>query len=274
MQHRDKTFEQLFTPVRSVRASEAIISQLEDRIFRRDLLPGDRLPPERELARQFGVSRITIRDALRSLESRGFISIRVGAGGGAIVREPDVEAIGDTLYDMLRRHSITLSELIEARNIVEPAIAELAAHNATPEDIAAMRSAVAQAQGALETKPFMPYSIAFHVALGAASHNTVLATTIYALRTTFYAALAELRRPVAEMPQVAIREHLEIISAIEARDGARARQLMYDHLRYFDKQVREVLGAAMDRPVISLTAAMRADGERDGGGLPGQDEQV
>jgi DNA-binding FadR family transcriptional regulator len=252
------TDDHLFTPVRAVRASEAIISQIEDRIFRRELQPGDRLAPERELARQFGVSRITIRDALRSLESRGFISVRVGAGGGAIVREPDIAAVGETIYDMLRRQQITLSELIEARNIVEPAIAEIAAHNATPEDLAAMRQTVTQAEEALGTRPFMPSSIAFHVALAAASHNTVLAATIYALRTTFYAALAELRQPVAEMPQVAIRGHQEIIEAIEARDGARARQLMSEHLRYFDEHVRAVLGEAMDQPVAFISAFQRA----------------
>jgi len=250
--HMPKADEQMFTPVRTVRASEVIISQIEDRIFRRELLPGDHLPPERELARQFGVSRITIRDALRSLESRGFIVVRVGAGGGAIVSEPNIEAVGETLYDMLRRHQVTLSELIEARNSVEPAIAEIAARNATPEDIAALWQTLAQAEKDLGSKPFMPSSIAFHVALATASHNTVLATTIYALRTTFYAALAELSRPVAEMPQVAIREHQEIIRAIQAHDGALARQLMYDHLRYFESHVREVLGDVVDRPVLRL----------------------
>jgi DNA-binding FadR family transcriptional regulator len=262
-----KADEQMFTPVRAVRASETIIGQIEDRIFRRELLPGDHLPPERELARQFGVSRITIRDALRSLESRGFIFVRVGAGGGAIISEPTIEAVGETLYDMLRRHQITLSELIEARNSVEPAIAEIAARNATPEDIDALWQTLAQAEKDLGSKPFMPSSIAFHVALATASHNTVLASTIYALRTTFYAALAELRQPVTEMPQVAIHEHQEIIRAIQARDGALARQLMYDHLRYFESHVREVLGDAVDQPVLRLPPDDTPGGTL--GGTPG-----
>lgn len=258
----------MFSPVHIARASEAIVAQIEERIFEGDLGPGDRLPPERELARQFTVSRITIRDALRSLESRGFIDVRVGAGGGAFIRHPNIESAGASLYDMLRRHRITLDELIEARNWVEPAIADIAARKATPADIEMLRSAITEAKQALGTKPFMPSSVAFHVALATASHNTVLAATVYALRATYYEALARLSQPVTEIPQVAIREHLEILDAIKAQDSARARQLMYDHMRYFEQHLRAEIGDAVDLPAFgeSLLGAGR---DAEGAGAVG-----
>jgi GntR family transcriptional repressor for pyruvate dehydrogenase complex len=259
----------MFKPIRIARASEAIVDQIEEHIFQGTLKPGNRLPPERELAQQFGVSRITIRDALRSLESRGFIEIRVGAGGGAFVKQANSDTVGETLYDMVRRHRITLAELIEARSFLEPAIAELAARKATPDDLVALRQAIAQAEQALGVHPFMPSSLAFHIALATASHNAVMASTVYALRTALYAALDQLRQPVAEIPQVAIREHLEILRAVEAHDAARARQLMYDHLAYFEQHLREVLGPAIDRPLFEPDElASRDPREQDGGAVP------
>ncbi|PYS03236.1 MAG: hypothetical protein DMG16_06310 [Acidobacteria bacterium] len=83
----------IFHRVRVSRTSKAVVRQLQDAFFSGRFRAGDRLPPERGLAEQFGVSRISVRDALRSLESSGLVEIRVGSNGGAFVREQDFDPL-------------------------------------------------------------------------------------------------------------------------------------------------------------------------------------
>src|SRR5205814_9365915 len=91
-----------FTPVRQARASGEIVSQIERAIFDAALSPGDRLESERELAEQFGVSRITVRDALRVLEARGLIRVKVGAMGGAFVEEANTDRVAESISTLIK----------------------------------------------------------------------------------------------------------------------------------------------------------------------------
>jgi DNA-binding transcriptional regulator YhcF (GntR family) len=120
----------VFTPVRQARVSGEIVSQIERAIFAMELSPGDRLQSERELAEQFGVSRITVRDALRVLEARGLIRVKVGATGGAFVEEANTDRVAESISTLIKLKRMTLSELAEARKVVEAATAELAAQRA------------------------------------------------------------------------------------------------------------------------------------------------
>src|SRR5207237_8219320 len=105
----------VFTPVHQARASGEIVSQIERAIFAAELSAGDRLQSERELAEQFGVSRITVRDALRVLEARGLIRVKVGATGGAFVADASTDRVAESLSTMIRLKRMTHSELAEAR---------------------------------------------------------------------------------------------------------------------------------------------------------------
>src|ERR687886_1492365 len=97
----------MFAPVAVARASSAIAEQIRTAIVTGQLGEGDRLPPERELAEQFGVSRVTIRDALRALEAMGLIDVKVGARGGAFVTAPTGSQIGQTMGDMMLMNAIS-----------------------------------------------------------------------------------------------------------------------------------------------------------------------
>lgn len=230
--------ELMFKPVRIARASDEVVQQVKALIFEGRLAPGDQLPSEKELAEQFGLSRVTVRDALRVLESQGLIAVKVGARGGAFVAPPSTQPVSDSLATMLRLQRATLGELIEARLVVETRVAALAAKRATPADIAAMEQAVASARaGRTAGDPyFMPHSVAFHLALAEASKNQVLLSTVSSFRTLFHEALAALL-PADDMAGRAIADHQRILEAIKARDGTRAQQLMHEHLAYFAKRV-------------------------------------
>src|ERR671935_3167782 len=105
----------VFEPIRRPRASGEIVAQIERAIFGGHLSSGDRLESERELAEEFGVSRITVRDALRILEARGLIKVKVGASGGAFVSEANMDRVAESLSTMLRLRRLTPSGPTSAR---------------------------------------------------------------------------------------------------------------------------------------------------------------
>ncbi|MEK8035520.1 MAG: GntR family transcriptional regulator [candidate division NC10 bacterium] len=131
-------------PIKSARIYEEIVRQVKQLIAEGKLKSGDRLPPERDLAEKFVVSRTSVREALRALESRGLIEIR--AGDGAFVRDISVETLIEPLALVILPHREAVGELFEARRLLEPAIATLAARRATPEEIAEMER-ILEAQG-------------------------------------------------------------------------------------------------------------------------------
>jgi GntR family transcriptional repressor for pyruvate dehydrogenase complex len=233
---------QLFRTVRTTRASQDIVQQVKSHIFAGKLAPGDRLPTEKELAEQFGLSRITVRDALRVLESQGLISIKVGAGGGAFVSDPaNTQSANELITDLLRLQRATSQELVEARIVIETAIVSFAAERATPEDLAAMQEAINAAHAARTAgkSHFTPYSVDFHIALAKAAKNQVLQFTVDSFRTLFYETLEKLM-PNELMAQRAIEDHQSLLDAIAAHDPARARQIMREHLSYFEERARKL----------------------------------
>jgi len=224
----------MFIPVRPARASHDIVHQIKDQIFSGRIPAGNRLPSENELCEQFGVSRTTVRDALRVLESQGFVEIKVGAGGGAFVSEPRHETVSESLSNMLKMNSMTIEELAEARMVIETSIAALAAKRATAKDIAAIEEAIAEARaGKRSGDPhFTPHSVSFHVALAQAAKNQVLLFTVNSFRSLFYETIEKLI-PDPDMQDRAIDDHQKILDAIKARDADKAERIMRAHLGYF-----------------------------------------
>jgi DNA-binding FadR family transcriptional regulator len=123
----------LFRPIRQLRVFEEIVAQLKQSILVGRFKPGDKLPTERELADQFQVSRVAIREALRTLENSGFILTRQGVNGGAYVTELSFEFLGNAFVDLFLAEKISVPELHRVRLIIEPEIAKLAALAITPE---------------------------------------------------------------------------------------------------------------------------------------------
>ncbi|MFQ5856302.1 MAG: FadR/GntR family transcriptional regulator [Anaerolineae bacterium] len=231
----------IFRPVRVTRASEEVVQQIKSLLFSGKLIPGDQLPSEKELAEQFGLSRTTVRDALRVLETQGLIEIKVGAGGGAFVAQPSTGPVLESLTNMLRLQRLGIQELVEARQIVETNIAMLAAQRATADDLKAMEQAIAAARAAhaADDPHFMPHSVAFHIALARAAKNQVLLFTVHSIRTLFYEVLEKLL-PADDMAQRAIEDHQKILDAVKARDAERARRLMHEHLLYFKERAQKL----------------------------------
>src|SRR6201996_6414080 len=139
----------LFSRVSVGRISEIIVDQIRLLMRQGQLKPGDRLPPERDLCERFGVSRVTVREALRMLESSGLVEIRVGARGGAFVTAPSSDRVGEGLADLLTLSVISAADVTEVRLILEIGIVPLVCERATEEDLAALDEICAQSAAAV-----------------------------------------------------------------------------------------------------------------------------
>lgn len=218
-----------FRRVHSARASIEVAAQLRTAILSRVYRPGDRLPTERELVRQFGVSRVTVRDALRSLEAGGLIQVRIGGQGGPYVAHPDVAVLSTNLGNQLQLSGCTFWELAEARLAQETTAARLAAERAKPEDLALLEEALREA-GEVGTAAA---SVDFHEAVARASGNRALWMMFAATRTLIREAFDELHALQPDMATSARRAHEALLAAIAGRDGDRAVELMRAHLSEF-----------------------------------------
>ena len=133
---------QRFKPIKQSRVSEQVAEQLKHSIVLGRFKPGDKLPGDRELAEQFQVSRVMIREALRSLENAGFITARPGVTGGTFVTDLSFEHLGDAFLDLFLTDKISIPELVQVRLLVEPEVARLAARNITPDFAAQLKESL------------------------------------------------------------------------------------------------------------------------------------
>jgi DNA-binding FadR family transcriptional regulator len=217
-----------FEPVRPSRASADVVAQIREAILSGKVKPGDRLPTERDMAQQFGVSRVTIRDALRALEAGGLIRVKIGGGGGPYVTQPDIGILRDSLSAHFQLHGATLRELAEARMALETTAARLAAERATEEDIAALGSALAAPNPSTATR-----SLDFHTTLVAASHNRALLIMFSATRALIQEAFDALHARQPDMAETARRVHTALYQAIQQRHPDLAVRLMREHMLDF-----------------------------------------
>lgn len=133
---------QRFKPIRQSRISEQVAEQLKHSIVLGRFKAGDKLPGDRELAEQFQVSRVMIREALRSLENSGFIMARPGVTGGTFVTDLSFEHLGDAFLDLFLADKISIPELVQVRLLVEPEVSRLAARNITPDFAAQLQESL------------------------------------------------------------------------------------------------------------------------------------
>jgi GntR family transcriptional repressor for pyruvate dehydrogenase complex len=220
----------MFAPIAVARASSAIAEQIRNAILTGRVKAGERLSPERELAEQFGVSRVTVRDALRSLEAMGLIEVKVGARGGAFVTAPTGSKVAQSMSDMMAMSAVTPEDIVEARLIVELGTVTLACSRASDEELAQMRELCERGREALAAGTYTrELSWDFHGRLARAAHNGAVDGLTQSFRSTL--SMHPLRvREGARAHVLTVDEHLRIVEALERRDGGTARREMADHL--------------------------------------------
>ncbi len=222
----ERVFEQLG---RDSRLSDLVAQRVFERIVDERLRPGERLPSERELAEQFGVSRTVVREAVRSLAGRGLIEAR--AGRGLSVGAVGAETVRQSVSFFLRgRPSWDYRRVHEARAMVEVDIAGMAAERATDDEIAGLRRVCEEMAAEIDdTERASQLDMQFHRDLARSMHNDLVTIMLDAIADS----LLEIRRETfgpQGRARIALASHREILGRVEARDGIGARTAMARHL--------------------------------------------
>ncbi len=229
----------LFTPVASGRISELIADQIRGLVREGQLRPGDRLPSERDLCQQFGVSRVTVRDALRLLEGAGMIDTKVGARGGAFVKMPTSAKIGEGITDMLSMAALHADEVTEARMVLEMGLVPLVCERATAKDIEELNDICDRAEAALAAGHHdVKFSTEFHIRFAVAAHNRPLSFLVESLQVPLRHSLEEAQAVAPRMGRPGVAEHRALVEAVTAHDVDAARGIMSRHLGRTARRVK------------------------------------
>ena len=210
--------------------SEGVVKHLRGMIHHGELRPGDRLPPERDLAKLLGVSRPTLRAGIRSLAAVGVLESRQGAGTFVVKGDESPVLDSSSLSLMASLHGFTSEEMFEARRALEMAIAGLAAERATGEQLASLAEEMAGMYASLELpEDYLIHDMRFHQMVAAASGNRILTALMNMVAATLFDVRRKTVRRAHDLKESA-EMHREIYRAIRDRNAEEARNKMRAHL--------------------------------------------
>jgi DNA-binding FadR family transcriptional regulator len=222
----------LFNPVSLARASQAIVDQIRTLLQDGVLSPGERLPSERDLCDRFGVSRVTVREALRILEAGGLVTVKVGARGGAYITAPSSDRVGRGISDYLAMSpSITPASVTEARLVLELGIVPIVCERATADDIAGLFALCDEADAAVSAGTYtMEMSAEFHLRVARVAHNGAIEMLLGPFHRPMLTSMKAAREVAPVMGALGVKEHRRFVQAVVDRDVVRAGELMKEHL--------------------------------------------
>ena len=222
----------MFAAASKEKISTQIMQQIRDAIMQGKLKPGQALPQEKDLVTEFGVSKHTLREALRSLETLGFITIRRGAGGGPVVSEIDWSTARDYFSSFLHFQKFTLADLSEVRKLVEPYIARKAAEQITQDNLEELRTVHENCVKAFHANKNVirnETEVGFHVLLGKYAANPFLWVMLDFANNMLADAKHKLK-PGKDFSAKVITAHQRILDAIENHAPELAAQAMFEHI--------------------------------------------
>lgn len=233
-------FMDSFHPVKSGKISELISRQIKGAILDGALTQGDRLPSERELVEKFQASRISVREALKSLEISGLLTIRPGAG--VFVAEVSSKTVTESLFNVLRMKNASLNDLTEARVILEPSIARLACKKMSSEHLLKLEENIEEAL-ALVRSHFSARlkNIEFHSIFVESTGNSALTVTMKTLldiQSQMSSEILDHSPKNIEVSRRAISDHRKIAKAFREKDPEKVHDLMLEHVLQIQKGLK------------------------------------
>jgi len=233
-----------FKRLRSEKYSQEIANQIKKSIFDRTYAPGDKLPSESDMAQLFGVSNVTVRQAIRILESSGLLFTKQGIEGGIFVAEADPAAVSSYLSDMLKLKRVSQGDLTMTRMIFEPDVAALVATVWQDGDLKDMHDNIQQARKALEKGDLDAcrlFNLAFHRFIYALTRNPVIMFTLNSVIDVLEENVLNIKLD-PDFVCDEVHAHQAIYEKIIARRPAESREEMHRHI----KKVHEKLEAMHD----------------------------
>jgi GntR family transcriptional repressor for pyruvate dehydrogenase complex len=227
-----------FETVHRGRVYEQVLKQLQEQIVTGRLKPGDRLPPERELAQRFKVSRSSVRDAIQALQVMRLVRSR--QGGGTAVCEISADTLASPLSQALAGQQGLIAELIEARKIIEPPLAARAAVNATEEEIERLEEILCrQEEKTRRSEPVLEEDSDFHYTIALAARNSVVRRMVDLLMDLLRASRSRNMQIPGRLAR-SLAGHRRVLAAIRSRDPRAARAAMLRHIREIERILMQV----------------------------------
>ncbi len=241
MTKSDATDATAFTVAQRVRSFEDIIAQVRDAVAEGRLRPGERLPSERALAESFGVSRATLREALRSLEALGVVEIRLGATGGAFASAPDERLVGDALATLMAFRGATARDLAEFRLAFETDNARWAVRQATDADRAVFKELLGECAAAIASerpdwRVIGGIDMRWHEAVARATHNPIRIGIMIGIHTAMRRAFAILADPLIRHRVQIHKDMQKFARAVEAGEPEQAAAVMQRHVQLWNER--------------------------------------
>lgn len=221
------------------RASELVADKLRALIVDGVVNEGTTLPSEKELVAQLGVSRATLREALRILEAEGLIQTKTGPRGGIVVQHPGAANLTRSLSLLLKLEETPFSVLLEARRLLEPLCADLGAQRATEQELAGLEAILQQMRVEInDTSAYVKRQLEFHLGVIAAAHNDVLRLYTTSVGELISARTTQVGLTMAER-QTGLKAAEGILMALKSHNGTLAARRVELHLRAFDPMIEK-----------------------------------
>jgi len=227
----------MFKTAKFSRISENIVQQIRQAILQGKLKPGDRLPSEKELAEDFGVSKASLREAFRALEALGLLEVRQGVSGGAFIRQVDEKTARDALTNYLYFHNPSIAELSQVRCIIEPELAEIAALAASEEELEQLEEGHQELKASLSEDEFNHgVEIDFHRRIAIIANNPFICLIMDAVRDMLV-GIKDLLQTDRDFSEKVYLAHERILTALRERDPKKARIEMFRHVKEVEQSL-------------------------------------
>lgn len=232
----------MFESARQNKTTDIIIEKIRTAILEGKLRPGDKLPPEKELGNQFGVSRQTMRESLRALEHMGLIILKKGSGGGAFIVEVERQVATQNLANYLYFKNLTIENLSELRRLLEPHAARCAAELMSAEGLGSLEVINRATGRAIEDRNWSQvtlYEIEFHRQIAAQTNNPILILMLDFIETLLD-DFKKILQPDPDFMNAVLSSHKIIFRSIKNRDGDTASAEMLKHVLEVDKYLAQL----------------------------------
>jgi len=234
------------SPIRAPKNSDLLARELRRRILDGALEPGMALPAERELMAQTGLSRGSVREALRILETESLVRTKPGRLGGSVASRPDDQSMQRSVSLFVGGRGITLLSLLQTREAVEPSLAALAAQNRTDAELTNLVDVTRRVEDAFSDVPrFLRENVNWHCAIADASHNELLRAFMLSISNLVYKASAIENFATDEVRQAVIKSHRQILAAISNKEPDAARRRMARNLAALTAACKEFPNAPL-----------------------------
>jgi GntR family transcriptional repressor for pyruvate dehydrogenase complex len=236
-----------YKPIKQTKTSDLIVREIWSLILNGDLKPGDKLPPERELGKNFKVSMVTLREALQTLEAHGHISKKRGAKGGSIVLDIAPTQGVNLLVDYIKAKHYSIGDLIEAKRLIDPLIGEVAKKRLTAEGKAALKLLIEEHENDYKKRGASRRGWDLYILLGSLTQNPILAIisellTRIMIDTEFSLGISDLESPKEQdrYNRTALQSHKKVVDAFTSGDVSKVKKDLRRNSQAFASVIKEL----------------------------------